>query len=222
MSDVRAERSGETQLVDRLRAGQQEAFEVLIREYGGRLLATARRFFREEQDARDVVQDALLSAFKAVCRFEGQCKLSTWLHRIVVNTALMKIRSRRRRPETSIEDLLPYFEDDGHRFLPADCFDSSVEDVVERRELLGHVRRCIDHLPATYRTILLLRDVEELDTAEVATLLGISTNAVKIRLHRAHQALCTLLQGARIEFERAESRSLHATVVAAESSPAAA
>lgn len=102
----------------------------------------------------------------------------------------------------AIDDLLPQFEDDGHRILPADSSDGSVEEIVERRELLGHVRRCIDQLPETYRTVLLLRDVEELDTAEAAIVLGISANAVKIRLHRAHQALCTLLQKSRVEWGR--------------------
>jgi RNA polymerase sigma-70 factor (ECF subfamily) len=205
MPEVRFEDAAagdETQLLERLRAGDAQAFECIVRRHSGRLLATARRFFREEQDARDAVQDAFLSAFKAVGGFAGQCKVSTWLHRIVVNTALMKIRSRRRRPETSIDDLLPQFEDDGHRILPADSSDGSVEEIVERRELLGHVRRCIDQLPETYRTVLLLRDVEELDTAEAAIVLGISANAVKIRLHRAHQALCTLLQKSRVEWGR--------------------
>lgn len=204
MPEVRFEAAvtqDEASLVERLRAGEEEAFEILVRQHGGRLLATARRFFREEQDARDAVQEAFLSAFKALGGFACQCRLSTWLHRIVVNTALMKIRSRRRRPETSIDDLLPQFELDGHRILPDDSSHGSVEEIVERHELLGHVRRCIDELPETYRSVLLLRDVEELDTGEVAELLGISANAVKIRLHRARQALCTLLQKLRIEWE---------------------
>src|SRR5690349_14219077 len=95
----------ESELVGRLRAGDQDAFEELVRIYGGRLLAVARRFVRNDADAQDIVQTAYLSAFRALGRFEGECQLSTWLHRIVVNTALMKLRSRRRKPEQSIDEL---------------------------------------------------------------------------------------------------------------------
>src|SRR6185295_9140875 len=98
---------GEEFLVRRLRAGDEQAFEELVRTFGGRLLAVARRFVRNDADAQDIVQTAYLSALKAFDQFEGNCQLATWLHRIVVNTALMKLRSKRRKPEESIETLLP-------------------------------------------------------------------------------------------------------------------
>ena len=82
-----------------LRTGDQQAFETLVRVYGGRMLAVARRFVRNDEDAQDIVQSAYLNAFRAVSRFEGHCLIATWLHRIVVNTALMTLRSRRRRPD---------------------------------------------------------------------------------------------------------------------------
>ena len=85
----------------------EAAFEQVVRAYGGRLLAVARRIVGSEEDARDVVQDAFLNAFRSLDRFEGNAKLSTWLHRIVVNAALMKLRTRKRKPEQSIETLLP-------------------------------------------------------------------------------------------------------------------
>ena len=123
--------------------------------------------------------------------------LSTWLHRIAVNAALMKLRSRRRHPEDSIEDLLPKYTEDGHR---EDGHQGNLtkpwkepEGLLQRQETRSLVRECIDRLPKTYRTVLLLRDIEELDTEEAAQLIGISPNAVKIRLHRARQALRTLL-----------------------------
>ena len=104
----------EATLIAQLRAGDETAFEQVVRAYGGRLLAVARRIVDSEEDARDVVQDAFLNAFRALDRFEGNAKLSTWLHRIVVNAALMKLRTRKRKPEQSIETLLPAFLDDGH------------------------------------------------------------------------------------------------------------
>ncbi|TMB10977.1 MAG: STAS domain-containing protein, partial [Deltaproteobacteria bacterium] len=97
---------GDEALVDRLRRGDPEAFESLVRQYGGRMLATARRLVGTEDEARDVVQEAFLAAFRAIDSFAGAARLSTWLHRIVVNGALMKLRSRRRRREESIEGLL--------------------------------------------------------------------------------------------------------------------
>ncbi len=101
---IGADRSGEDGLLERLRSGDDAAFEQLVREHGGRMLAVARRFLRQEEDARDAVQDAFLSAYRALEDFEGNARLSTWLHRIVVNAALMKLRTRRRKPERSIED----------------------------------------------------------------------------------------------------------------------
>src|SRR4051794_23458848 len=100
----------EQALVAALRSGHEWAFEAMVRVYGGRLLSVARRFTRNDEDACDVVQSAYLCAFQALDEFKGACKLSTWLHRIVVNTALMRLRSRRRKPEESIDRLLPAFD----------------------------------------------------------------------------------------------------------------
>jgi len=170
-----------------LRAGDDAAYEKLVREHSGRMLAVARRFLPGEDDAADAVQEAFVSAFRAIGNFEGGARISTWLHRIVVNAALMKLRSRRRRPEDSIEDLLPRYLEDGHAAQPAAPW--SAEKLVQRDQLRTLVQEGIGRLPATYREVLLLRDIEEFDTQETAAMLGISTNAVKTRLHRARQAL---------------------------------
>jgi RNA polymerase sigma-70 factor (ECF subfamily) len=185
---------GDAALVERLRGNDPQAFEVLVRQNGGRMLATARRFVGSDEDARDVTQEAFLAAFRAIDGFAGTARLSTWLHRIVINTALMKLRSRRRRREESIEGLLPRFDEDGHWAEPASTSETSTEALVEREQTRTMVRKAIDRLPANYRSVLLLRDIEELDTEETASLLGLTPNAVKIRLHRARQALRTLLQ----------------------------
>jgi RNA polymerase sigma-70 factor (ECF subfamily) len=106
----------------------------------------------------------------------------------------MKLRSRRRKPEQSIEDLLPAFLPDGHQVRESALWEVSVSNEVERNEVFGHVRAAIDRLPESYRTVLLLRDIEELSTEEVAGMLGVTANTVKVRLHRARQALRTLLE----------------------------
>ena len=183
----------ERALLAALRAGDDRAYERLVREHGGRMLAVARRILRNDEEARDALQEAFLLAFRGLPRFAGQSRLATWLHRIVVNAALMKLRSRRAHPEESIEPLLPTFLEDGHSTATYGEWPESAERLLERAEVRRRVRASIDRLPATYRTVLLLRDIEELDTGEVATALGISPNAVKIRLHRARQALRELL-----------------------------
>jgi RNA polymerase sigma-70 factor (ECF subfamily) len=177
-----------------LRAGDDHAYEQMVRTFGGRLLAVAQRILRNEDDARDAVQTAYLSAFRSIARFEGGCRLSTWLHRIVVNAALMKLRSRRRRPEESIEPLLPTYLDDGHHVEQFSKSDLPADAALERDETRAVVRACIEQLPDRYRSILVMRDIEDVSTGEVAQMLGVTPNAVKIRLHRARQALTTLLR----------------------------
>jgi RNA polymerase sigma-70 factor (ECF subfamily) len=177
-----------------LRAGDQQAFETLVRVYGGRMLAVARRFVRNDEDAQDIVQSAYLNAFRGVGRFEGNCLIATWLHRIVVNTALMTLRSRRRRPEASIEDLLPTFQEDGHHVEQFSDWCAPADELIHRAQTRAMVRACIERLPDNYREVLLLRDIEELSTEEAARMLAITPTAVKVRLHRARQALSTLLR----------------------------
>jgi RNA polymerase sigma-70 factor (ECF subfamily) len=178
----------------RLRAGDEDAFAELVAANTARMLAVAQRLLRSEDAARDAVQDAFLSAFKAMRTFNGDAKLSTWLHRITVNAALMRLRSRRHRAEQSIDDLLPRFDEDGRFAEPPGGCGSASDELLETREMRRMVRRCIERLPAGYRTVLIMRDIEDLDTDEVAEMLGVTANAVKIRLHRARQALRTLIE----------------------------
>ncbi|MCC7242180.1 MAG: sigma-70 family RNA polymerase sigma factor [Acidobacteria bacterium] len=180
-------------LLTALRTRAPGAFEQLVRAHGGRLLAVARRLLGNEEDARDAVQDAFLNAFRSIDRFEGGSLLSTWLHRIVVNVSLMKIRRRKRKPEESLDHLLPTFRDDGHFVDRFDGGSEPADQRLAREEEQAAVRAAIDDLPEHYRTVLLLRDIEGLGTSEVAEQLAITPNAVKLRLHRARQALRTLV-----------------------------
>ena len=184
----------EPTLVAALREGKEWAFEAMIRTYGGRLLAVARRICGNEEDARDVLQSAYLNAFRSSSSFEGSCQLSTWLHRIVVNAALMRLRSKRRKPEDSIETLLPAFQEDGHHVEQFSEWALPADRLIEREDVRATVRSCIAQLPDSYRQVLMLRDIEELSTDAVATMLNATPTAVKVRLHRARQALSTLLR----------------------------
>ena len=184
----------ERQLLAQLRAGDENAFEDVVNRYGGRMLATARKFLNNEHDAQDAVQEAFTSAFRALDRFNGDAMLSTWLHRIVVNAALVQLRSKRRRSERTIEDLLPRFDEDGNWLSDPANWTDGRETILERRDSCEMVRRCIEKLPVSYRSVLLLRDIEELDTEETARVMAVTATTVKVRLHRARQALKTLIE----------------------------
>jgi RNA polymerase sigma-70 factor, ECF subfamily len=183
----------DAELIAGLKAGDESAFERLVRAYSGRLLAVAQRYMGGTEDARDAVQEAFISVFRSIASFEGDALLSTWLHRITINACLMKLRSRRRKPEESIEELLPAWQDDGHHLVPPAEWRETSHQLLEREQTRAIVRQCIDELPDGYRTVLLLRDIEELDTRETARMMGLSENGAKVRLHRARQALRTML-----------------------------
>jgi RNA polymerase sigma-70 factor (ECF subfamily) len=194
-SSKEAWRESADPLVEGVRRGHEEAFAALVRREGARMLATARRLLGSTQDAEDAVQEAFLQAYRAIDRFNGEARLSTWLHRIVVNASLMKLRSRRRKPEQALDELLPRFDESGAWLSPVKGWDRSSDELLQSAETRAMVRRAIDRLPDAYREVLILRDIEELDTEETAELLDASPNAIKVRLHRARQALRTHLEG---------------------------
>ena len=184
----------ERQLLAQLRAGDEDAFGLVVQRYGGRMLATARRFLNNEYDAQDAVQEAFTSAFRALNKFNGEAMLSTWLHRIVVNASLVQLRSKSRRSEQPIETLLPRFDHDGEWIDEPVTWTDATQTILERRDSREMVRRCIERLPDKYRSVVLLRDIEELDTDETARSLATTANTVKVRLHRARQALKRLIE----------------------------
>ena len=183
-----------SELLPGLRAGEEQAFEAFVRRFCDPMFYVAKRILRNDEDAREAMQEAFLSAFRGLANFAGQAELSTWLHRIVINAALRKLRSRDQAAEQSIERLLPHFTDDEHHQQAPQQGETSVEALLQRKEMQSLVRQQIDQLPDSYRTVVLLRDIEGLNTEETAAMLGITTLLVKTRLHRARQALRTLLE----------------------------
>lgn len=187
-------RRHERELVERLRGGDASAYETLVRGYAELLYQVARRFLRCDQDCADAVQEAFIAAFQTLGSFKGRSSLGTWLHRIVINCCLMKLRTRRRRPAISIEELLPRFDENGRHLHDYRLWPSQSPEERPSVELSVQVRACLEALPEPYRVVILLRDIEELDTEEAAEILGVSSANVKTRLHRARQALRTLLE----------------------------
>ncbi|GMV25147.1 MAG: RNA polymerase sigma24 factor [Phycisphaerae bacterium] len=180
-------------IVERVRAGDHAAFDELVKIAGGRIIAVCRRMLGQDEDVMDVVQDTFLSAFKSISNFDGRSQFTTWLYRIAVNACLMRIRTRRRRRERSIDDFLPTFLDDGHQVDPTRPWKPCEAFGIERSDIRDFVRARIDELPEQYRIVLMLRDIEELSTEETAEALGMTVSGVKTRLHRARQALRGLM-----------------------------
>ena len=173
----------EAALVAGLRARRPDAFETMVRVYTPRLLAVARRLVGNDEDARDVVQDAMLSVYRSIDKFEAHSRVSTWLHRIVVNAGPTKLRTRRRKPEESIQLLLPPSARMGTTDRAARVGGRVGRDGGAERDAADRSRG--DSEPAGGVPGALLRDIEEQDSASTAAALGITPNAVKIRLHRA-------------------------------------
>ena len=165
---------------------ERNAGEEFVRRFGAAALATARRFLQSEPDCDDAVQESFLSAIQSIGSFKGASDLGTWLHRIVVNVCLMKLRSRARQSRLSIEVRVATFDASGRPRRAARWKPGPDERLIceETREL---VRRCIDMLRDDQRTVLILRDIEEINTKETAEILCETPAAVKTRLHRAHQ-----------------------------------
>ncbi len=182
-------------LVARLRAGDPDAFEAMVRRHGPRLLAVTRRLLRDQADAPSVAQEALLSAGEELGSLQGGVRIATWLHRIVVRIALTRLADRGPTAEPSLDLLLPRFDSTGHWAEEPRPWAVPDQDL-ERPETRALIRGCLDRLPEPFRTIMVLHDVEGVDVDEVAALLATTARAVKDRLHRARQALRTLLVGA--------------------------
>ena len=181
-------------LLEGLRAGDDASYEVLVRTWCGPMLTVARRILGDEQDAMDCVQDAFLQVFRNVAGFEGRSSLGTWLHRIVANAALSKLRKRNRGEEELSAELLAKFDSTGHRMGRQERGTSSAGDLIDRAETREFVQRQIALLPEQYRVVLVLRDIDGYDTAEAAEMLEITETALKVRLHRARAALKKLIE----------------------------
>jgi len=192
-------------LIEKAQAGNQEALEKLFSNQSPALYQTALRLVGTPEEAEDVLQEGMLSAYRNLRRFEGRSQFSTWLTRIVINAALMRLRSRRSRPAVSLDERLA--EDDEMTF--ADQFpDSSPnpEQIVARRELEDLLRRNLETLSPVLRSAFILREMEGFSTEEAAEELGISQGTLKARLHRAKRQLSRLIGRALRPVPRHEGR----------------
>jgi RNA polymerase sigma-70 factor, ECF subfamily len=173
-------------ILQALRRREPMAAEHLIMRYGERAYRLASRITGNGEDAEEVVQDALCTIVRKIDTFRGESAFGSWLYRIVANAAYHKLRGRQRRwRELSLDDVLPVFDANGCHAASMADWSSLVNDPAVRAELRAALTSAIDELPAIYRTVLVLRDVEGQSNSEIAATLGLSVPVVKTRVHRA-------------------------------------
>jgi len=173
-------------LVESLRRQDEGAAEALVAAYGDRVYRLAIRITGNEQDAEEVVQDALWTVSRKIDTFKGESAFGSWLYRIAANTAYQKLRGRQsKRHEVSWDDLGPSFDDQGHHVEPIGDWSTKIEEPAVQTELRTVLATAINDLPGDYRTAFVLHDVEGLSNPEIAETLHISLPAVKSRVHRS-------------------------------------
>jgi RNA polymerase sigma-70 factor (ECF subfamily) len=182
------------QVAARVLAGESGLFEVLMRRYNRRLFRVARAIVRDDAEAEDVMQETYVRAFAALGQFAGRAPWATWLTRIAVNESLARVRRRGRFVGREAVDVMEdEMDSEEVRGVASGGRSIGPEEATSARELSGFLERAVDELPDSYRMVFMLREVEELSTAETAACLDVSEELVKVRLHRARTELRRLL-----------------------------
>jgi RNA polymerase sigma-70 factor (ECF subfamily) len=177
----------EAAIVAQARLGDAKAFTELLRRYEGKIFRLAQHITQNREDAEDVLQEAFLKAYEHLDQFQGQSKFYTWIVRIAVNQALMKLRKRKSDRSVSLDETIDTGEDTVAREIAA--WDENPEQQYSREEINEILSSAIDGLAPIYRAVFVLRDVDDLSTEETAEALELSVPAVKSRLLRARLQL---------------------------------
>jgi RNA polymerase sigma-70 factor (ECF subfamily) len=190
-----AQPAPDTEVARRVSLGDHVAFEGLMRRYNGRLFRVARAILRDDAEAEDALQDAYIDAYRHIDGFQGTATLSTWLTRVVANQALMHLRRRRRHSVVVSFDAAAAGDPDRRIPEPPDERTESPPDTALRAEVRRLIERRIDELPMAFRTVFVMRDVEDMTVQETADCLGIPAATVRTRLFRARALLRAALAG---------------------------
>ena len=177
----------ESALVAQAKAGDQNAFAELVNRYERKIYRLAKNITRNDEDAEDVLQDAFLKAYTHLDNFKGDSKFYTWLVRIAVNEALMRLRKRKTDRSVPLDEPVELGEETVQREIAV--WEDNPEQQYSQEEWRRILDEAVDSLKPDFRTVFVLRDIEELSTEETAETLGISVPAVKSRLLRARLAL---------------------------------
>lgn len=177
-------------LIQRLQAGDHEAFERLFERYLDTVYRQTMRFLGQQAEAEEVVQEVFLTVYEKAHSFRGQSAFSTWLHRITVNAALTRLRRRRRSEECSLDEYSLRFADDGpHVVRPVMDWSNELEERLASEEIQQLIQDAIEQLPPMDKAVVRLSELEDRSDREISATLGVSVGAVKARLRRARLTL---------------------------------
>lgn len=173
-------------LIERLKAGDQDALEALFNLYSPKLYNVAHRILGDVADTQEVIQDVFWNAYRKAKTFRGNSQFSTWLYRLTINAALGRIRRSKKNKEVEYEEFLPKFQEDGHHLIrPVVDWSNALEEDYAKQELQQLLKEALDQLKPFDKSVVVLSDLEGLSDKEIAATLGLSVSAVKTRLHRA-------------------------------------
>ena len=188
-------REVEEALVKDFQAGNLDAYDKIVELYQKRIYALSFNLMRNQMDAQDVAQEVLLTLFKKIHTFQGKSAFSSWVYRITLNSSYMKLRSKKKEPKISIDELLPSFNSTGFQQEKIQDWSENTESLLFTNETREIINKAVGLLPEKEKVVFLLRDVEGLSTEKVSEVLDLTIPAVKSRLHRARLFLRKKLSG---------------------------
>jgi len=176
----------ETFLIERLKAGDQDAFETIFNLYSPKLYGVAQRILGEVADTEEVIQDVFWTVYRKAKMFRGHSQFSTWLYRLTVNAALGKIRRSKKNREVEYEEFLPKFQNDGHHSVrPVVDWSDTLDEQYAKQEIQQLLANALNQLKPIDKSVVVLSDLEGMSDKEIAATLSLTVSAVKTRLHRA-------------------------------------
>ncbi len=178
-------KEAENELVRALQNGDLKAFDKLVELYQKKIYGLSFNLTRNAMDAQDITQEVLLTIFKKINTFQGRSAFSSWVYRITLNAAYMKLRSKKKEPNVSLDDLLPSYNSSGYQKDKIQDWSENTESLLFSNETKEVIQKAVDQLPEKEKVVFILRDVDGLSTEKVSEILDLTIPAVKSRLHRA-------------------------------------
>jgi RNA polymerase sigma-70 factor (ECF subfamily) len=188
------ESASDDDLVEWAQGGAYGAYEEIVRRYQDKAFRLAFSLMKNESDAQDVVQEAFLNMYRKLDTFKGQSAFGSWMYRVVVNAALMRLRKKKRRSEVQVGDDESEFPEDEYYVTSVPEWRVRADEAAENRELRQKIIDAVDELAPKYQTVFLLKEVEGLSLKEIGDVLDLSVGGVKSRLHRARLHLRATLE----------------------------
>lgn len=180
------QKKSDLELIKDFQCGRESGFEDLIQRYAAKAYSLVSRLTRNREDAEEVLQDVFVTVYRKIGGFEGKSSFSSWLYRVTVNAALMKLRKNRQDRAVYMEDVLP---ESHNSIILRSNPNSEADHVAERHQLQNALEQAIRKLPDEYRPVFVLRDIDGLTSNEVSKILELTIPAVKSRLHRSRLML---------------------------------